>query len=49
MFKKFILVIFFSVLSINYIKANDKISYVNMDYLISNTIAGKLLLENLKK
>ena len=49
MFKKFILVIFFSVLSINYIKANDKISYVNMDYLISNTIAGKSLLENLKK
>ena len=49
MFKRFILVIFFSVLSMNYIKANDKISYVNMDYLISNTIAGKSLLENLKK
>ena len=49
MFKRFILVIFFSVLSINSIKANDKISYVNMDYLISNTIAGKSLLENLKK
>jgi Skp family chaperone for outer membrane proteins len=29
--------------------ANDKISYVNMDYLITNTIAGKSLLENLKK
>ena len=49
MFKRFILVIFFSVLSINFIKANDKISYVNMNYLISNTIAGKSLLENLKK
>ena len=49
MFKRFILVIFFSVLSINSIKANDKISYVNMDYLISNTIAGRSLLENLKK
>ena len=49
MFKRFILVIFFSVLSINSIKANDKISYVNMDYLITNTIAGKSLLENLKK
>ena len=36
-------------MSINSIKANDKISYVNMDYLISNTIAGKSLLENLKK
>ena len=49
MFKRFILVIFFFVLSINSIKANDKISYVNMDYLISNTIAGRSLLENLKK
>ena len=49
MFKRFLLVIFFSILSINSIMANDKISYVNMDYLITNTIAGKSLLENLKK
>jgi Skp family chaperone for outer membrane proteins len=29
--------------------ANDKVSYLDMDYLITNTIAGKLLLENFKK
>ena len=49
MFKKFFLIIFISILSVNSINANEKISYVNMDYLISNTIAGKSLLENLKK
>ena len=49
MFIRFFLIIFISILSVNSIKANDKISYVNMDYLISNTIAGKSLLENLKK
>ena len=49
MFKRFLLVILFSISSLNSIKANDKIFYVNMDYLITNTIAGKSLLENLKK
>ena len=49
MFKRFLLVILFSILSLNSIKANDKIFYVNMDYLITNTIAGKSLLENLKR
>ena len=36
-------------MSVNSIKANDKVSYVDMDFLITNTIAGKSLLENLKK
>ena len=49
MFKKFIFVIFFSFLSVSELKANDKISYVDMDYIITNTIAGKSLLENFKK
>jgi len=49
MFKKFFFIIFFSVLSVNSIKANDKVSYVDMDYILTNTIAGKSLLENLKK
>ena len=49
MFKKFFLIIFFSILSVNSIKANDKVSYVDMDYILTNTIAGKSLLENLKK
>ena len=49
MFKKFLFIIFFSLLSVNSIKANDKVSYVYMDYILTNTIAGKSLLENLKK
>jgi Skp family chaperone for outer membrane proteins len=49
MFKKFLFIIFFSLLSVNSIKANDKVSYVDMDYILTNTIAGKSLLENLKK
>ena len=49
MFKKLFFIIFFSLLSVNSIKANDKVSYVDMDYILTNTIAGKSLLENLKK
>ena len=36
-------------MSVSELKANDKISYVDMDYIITNTIAGKSLLENFKK
>jgi Skp family chaperone for outer membrane proteins len=49
MFKKFLFIIFFSLLSVNSIKANDNVSYVDMNYILTNTIAGKSLLENLKK
>jgi Skp family chaperone for outer membrane proteins len=49
MFKKFLFIIFFSILSVNSIKADDKISYVDMDYILMNTIAGKSLLENFNK
>ena len=48
MFKKFFFIIFFSILSINSIIADDKISYVDMDYILKNTIAGKSLIENFK-
>ena len=49
MFKNlfFILSIFF--LSFNGSIANEKISYVDIDYILSNSLAGKSLLENLKK
>jgi Skp family chaperone for outer membrane proteins len=49
MFKNFLFIIFFSFLSISELKANDKISYVDMDYIITNSIVGKSLLENFKK
>ena len=49
MIKKFFFIIFFSILSVNYIIADDKISYVDMYYILTNTIAGKSLLKNFKK
>ena len=49
MFKKFLFIIFFSFLSVSDLKANDKISYIDMDFIITNTIVGKSLLENFKK
>jgi Skp family chaperone for outer membrane proteins len=49
MFKKLFFIIFFSIMSVNSIIADDKISYVDMDYILTNTIAGKSLLENFKK
>jgi len=36
-------------LSINNLKAEDKIAYLDIDFILTNTIDGKLLLENLKK
>ena len=36
-------------LSINNLKAEDKIAYLDIDFILTNTIAGKLLLENLQK
>ena len=50
---KFINKIFFLtliiLLSTNNLKAEDKIAYLDIDFILTNTIAGKLLLENLKK
>ena len=36
-------------MSLSELKANDKISYLDLDYIITNTIVGKSLLENFKK
>jgi len=49
MFKRFLFIIFFSFLSVSELKADDKISYVDIDYILTNTIAGKSLLENFNK
>ena len=35
-------------LSINNLKAEDKVAYLDIDFILTNTIAGKLLLENLR-
>ena len=46
---KVFLILFFFTLSINTLKAEDKISYIDIDYILTNTIIGKSLLSSLKK
>jgi outer membrane protein len=36
-------------LSTNNLKAEDKVAFLDIDFILTNTIAGKFLLENLKK
>jgi len=49
LFKNFFLVLIFLFLSINFLKADDKVFYVDMDYVLTNTVSGKQLLKTLKK
>ena len=49
MFKKFFFILILSLISFNALKADVKTSYVDIDYILSNSIAGKSLLEKLKK
>lgn len=45
----FFFIVIILLLSINNLKAEDKVAYLDIDFILTNTIAGKLLLENLKK
>jgi len=47
--KKFLFIIIFLSLSVNFLKAEDKVSYINIDYVLTNSVAGKELLFKLKK
>ena len=47
--KKIFFLTLIILLSTNNLKAEDKIAYLDIDFMLTNTIAGKLLLENLKK
>ena len=44
----FYILIFLS-LSINVLQAENKVFYIDVDYVLKNTIAGKLLMDTLKK
>ena len=46
--KKIFIILIFLSLSINYLKAEDKVSYIDIDYVLANTIIGKKLLNTLK-
>ena len=49
LFKNFFLVLIFLSLSINFLKADDKVFYVDIDFVLTNTVSGKQLLKTLKK
>ena len=49
LFKSFFFILIFLSLSVNFLKAEDKVSYIDLDYVLTNTIAGKELLNTLKK
>jgi len=46
--KKLFLILFFFSLTGNLLKAEEKVSYIDIDYVLTNTIAGKELLKKLK-
>ena len=47
--KKFFFFLFFLVLTTNILKAENRVSYLDIDFIITNTLAGKKLLALLKK
>ena len=47
--KSFLFILIFLSLFINPVNANDKVSYIDIDFLLSNTLVGKTLLNTLKK
>ena len=48
-FKNFFLILFILALSVNYLNAQEKVSYIDIDYILASSIAGKLLLNKLKE
>ena len=49
LFKSFFFILIFLSLSVNFLKAEDKVFYIDIYYVLTNTIAGKELLNTLKK
>lgn len=49
MYKNFFLIIIFFSLNINSLKADEKVFFIDIDQVLSNTVAGKELLNKLKK
>ena len=49
MFKNIFLILFFLVITINNLKAQEKVSYIDIDYILSSSVPGKLLLNKLKE
>jgi Skp family chaperone for outer membrane proteins len=47
--KKFFFILIFIFLSVNFLKAEEKVSYIDIDKILINTVAGKEILNLLKK
>tara|TARA_Y100000741_G_C18137251_1_gene511615 strand:+ start:347 stop:874 length:528 start_codon:yes stop_codon:yes gene_type:complete len=47
--KNFFFIIFILLLSNNLLKAEDKVAYIDIDFILTTTLSGKSLLDNLKK
>ena len=45
----FFFVFFILLISINNLKAEDKVAYLDIDYILTNTLAGKSLLKSLQQ
>ncbi|MDA7637097.1 OmpH family outer membrane protein [Candidatus Pelagibacter sp.] len=48
-FKNIFFLLFFLIISINSINAQEKVSYIDIDYILTSSVAGKLLLNKLKE
>ena len=48
-FKNLFLILFFLAATVNYLKAQEKVSYIDIDYILASSIAGKSLLNKLKE
>jgi len=49
LFNNFFFILIFLFLSTSFLKAENKVSYIDIDYVLTNTVAGKELLNTLKK
>ena len=49
LFKKFFFILILLLLSLNSLKAEDKVFFIDIDFVLTNSIAGKELLNTLKK
>ena len=48
-FKNIFFILFFFLLNFNYVKAQEKVSYIDIDYILSSSVAGKSLMNKLKE
>ena len=48
-FKNFFFILIFLSISISSTKAQEKVSYIDIDYILTTSVAGKLLLDKLKE